>query len=240
VWSAAPNFGYELAARRTSDDDMAGLDLRNVLGILDSGQRIHPVTLHRFTQRFAGCDLRDTVIRPAYGLAAATTYVATRRPARAQVVRFDSPRLAAGRAHRSPRNRGGTALVSYGVPRSLIVRIVDPYSRIECPADATGEIWVYSGNVAGRYWRKPDETEHTFAARLVAASRGTPEGPWLRTGDLGFLSDGELFVMGRIADRSARRGHRPFPDDIDATLSEITRGRAAEASETAHRYRDAG
>jgi fatty acid CoA ligase FadD28 len=86
---------------------------------------------------------------------------------------------------------------------------------------------VYGGNAALGYWRKPDETERTFGARLVAASRGIPEGPWLRTGELGFFSDGELFVMGRIKDRSIGRGHHPFPDDIDTTLSQITRGREA-------------
>jgi long-chain fatty acid adenylyltransferase FadD28 len=239
VWSAAPNFGYELAARRTSDGDMAGLDLRNVLGIFDSGERIHPATLQSFTNRFARCQLRDTVIRPSYGLAEATTYVATRPPARGpRVVRFDSARLAAGLPHGAPRNRRGTALVSYGVPRSLIMRIVHPDSRIECPAGAIGEIWVYGGQVADQvsmgYWNRPHETERTFGARLVAASRGIPEGPWLRTGDLGFFSDGELFVMGRITDRSAGRGHRPFPDDIDETLSEITRGRLASQPECRH------
>jgi fatty acid CoA ligase FadD28 len=228
VWSAAPNFGYELAARRTSDDDMAGLDLRHVLGILDSGERLHPMTLERFTKRFARLHLRDTVIRPSYGLAEATTYVPTRRPGcPPQIVRFDSARLSAGLAHRSSRIRGGTALVSYGVPRSPIVRIVDPASRIECPADATGEIWVYGGNAALGYWRKPDETERTFGATLVAGSRGLPEGPWLRTGELGFFSDGELFVMGRIKDHSIGRGHHAFPDDIDTTLSQITRSREA-------------
>jgi fatty acid CoA ligase FadD28 len=239
VWSAAPNFGYELAARLTRHDDMAGLDLRNVLGIFDSGERIHPATLHRFTKRFAGCELPDTVIRPWYGLAAATTYVATRPPVGPpRVVRFDSARLAAGFPRRAPPNRRGTALVSYGVPRSLIVRIVHPDSRIECPAGATGEIWVYGGQVADQvsmgYWNKPHETERTFNARLVAASRGIPEGPWLRTGDLGFFSDGELFVIGRITDRSVGRGYRPFPDDIDETSSEITRSRGASQPERRH------
>jgi long-chain fatty acid adenylyltransferase FadD28 len=239
VWSAAPNFGYELAARRTSDDDIAGLDLRGVLGIFDTGERIHPATLQRFARRFARCELRDTAIRPSYGLAEATAYVATRpqvRPPR--VVRFDSVRLAAGLPHRAPRNGRGTALVSYGVPRSLIVRIVDPDSRIECPAGATGEIWVYGGQIADQvamgYWNKPHETQRTFGARLVAASRGIPEGPWLRTGDLGFFSEGELFVTGRVMDRSAGRAHRSFPDDMDETLLEITRSRVASQPERCH------
>ena len=72
-----------------------------------------------------------------------------------------------------------------GVPRGPVIRIVDPDTRTECAAGAVGEIWVHGDNVAEGYWQKPEETEQTFGARLVAASAGTPEGPWLRTGDLG-------------------------------------------------------
>jgi len=226
VWSAAPDFAYDLAVRRTSDDDMAGLDLRHVLGILDSGERIHPTTLERFTKRFARFHLGETVVRPTYGLAEATAYVATRLPPRSsQIVRFESDRLSAGHAQRS-RNGRGTALVSYGVPRSPIVRIVDSDTRIECPAGTIGEIWVYRGKGAVGYWHKPEETERIFGARLVTPSRGTPEGPWLRTGDRGFFSYGELFILGRLEDRSIARGRDRFPDDIDVRLSEIARSGA--------------
>ena len=77
------------------------------------------------------------------------------------------------------------------------VRIVDPDTSTECAAGTVGEIWVHGDNVAEGYWQKPEETERTFGAQLVAPSAGTPEGPWLRTGDLGVISDGELFIMGR-------------------------------------------
>jgi fatty acid CoA ligase FadD28 len=227
VFTAAPNFAFELATRKTSDADMAGLDLSDVHSILNGSERVQPATLNRFTERFARCGLRDTVIRPSYGLAEATVYVATHRQGQPpEAVHFESEKLSAGHATRCT-NDDGTPLVSYGVPRSQTIRIVDPEARTECLAGAVGEIWVHGGNVATGYWRKPDETEHTFCARLVAPSAFTPEEPWLRTGDLGFFSDGELFIIGRIKDLLIVYGRNHSPDDIEGTIQEITRGRCA-------------
>jgi long-chain fatty acid adenylyltransferase FadD28 len=227
AYSAAPNFAFELAAKKTSDDDMAGFDLSDVLVIATGSERVHPATLRRFTQRFARFNLREAVLRPSYGLAEATVYVATRASAQPPViVRFDSEKLTAGKAERCE-SRGGTPLVSYGMPRSPMIRIVDPETRIECPAATFGEIWVHGDNVALGYWRKPHETETSFGGRLVAPSAGTPEGRWLRTGDLGFFFDDELFVIGRIKDLLIVYGRNHSPDDIEATIQEITGGRCA-------------
>jgi long-chain fatty acid adenylyltransferase FadD28 len=228
--SAAPNFALELAARKTSDDDMAGLDLGNVLGIFCGSERVQPATLHRFTERFARFNLQDKVLRPSYGMAEATLYVATRdagQPPR--IVHFEADELTAGRAKTSS-SRSGTALVSYGVPRSPMVRIVDPDTRIECPQASTGEIWVHGANVAAGYWQKARETELTLGATLVAASPGTPEGRWLRTGDLGFICDGELFIVGRIKDLLIVYGRNHSPDDLEATIQTISPGRCAAIS----------
>ena len=137
--------------------------------------------------------------------------------------------MSAGVAERSG-SEGGISLVSYGVPRAPTVRIVDPETRTECPAGTIGEIWVHGDNVATGYWRKPEETQRTFGVRLVAPSAGTPEGPWLRTGDLGVISDGELFIMGRIKDVLIVYGRNHYPDDIEATIQQITGGRAAAIS----------
>jgi long-chain fatty acid adenylyltransferase FadD28 len=226
-YTAVPNFAFELAVRKTSDDDMAGLDLSDVLAIVTGSERVNPATLRRFTQRFARFNLREAVIRPSYGLAEATVYVATSAAAQPPaVVRFDSEKLTAGNAERCE-NGGGTPLVSYGVPCSSMIRIVDPETRIECPAGTVGEIWVHGENVAMGYWRKPHKTESTFGGRLVAPSAGTPEGPWLCTGDSGFFFDDELFIIGRIKDLLIVYGRNHSPDDIEATVQEITRGRCA-------------
>lgn len=225
--SAAPNFAFELAVRKTSDDDLAGLDLGNVSCIFNGGERVQPATLHRFAERFARFNLRGKVLRPSYGLAEATLYVSTREAGQPpRIVHFDSEELTAGHARRRADN-GGTALVSYGVPRSPMVRIVDPDTRIECPEGTTGEIWVHGGNVAIGYWRKPSETGHTFGATLVAPSAGTPEGPWLRTGDLGFISGGEMFMIGRTKDLLIVYGRNHCPDDLEGTIQTIAPGRCA-------------
>jgi long chain fatty acid CoA FadD26 len=229
-FSAAPNFAFELAVRRTSDDDMAGLDLGGVLGIISGSERIHAATIRRFTERFSRFHLPDTALRPSYGLAEATLYVASPTPGQPPAtVRFDYEKLSAGHAQRCG-TEGGSELVSYGTPRTSTVRIVDPDTRIENPAGKIGEIWVHGDNVAMGYWRNPQQSERTFGAKLVNPSPGTPQGPWLRTGDLGVMSEGELFVIGRIKDLLIVNGRNHYPDDIEATIQEITGGRVAAIS----------
>jgi long-chain fatty acid adenylyltransferase FadD28 len=230
VYTAGPNFAFELAARKTSDEDMAGLDLSDVLIIVTGSERVHPATLRRFTQRFSRFNLRESVIRPSYGLAEATVYVSTRAPGEPpKVVHFDAEKLSDG--HAKPLAGGrGTALISYGEPEAPVLRIVNPDTSTECPAGTTGEIWVHGGNVAEGYWGQPQKTEDTFRGMLVVPSDGTPEGPWLRTGDLGFISDGELFIVGRIKDLLIVYGRNHAPDDIEATIQEISGGRVAAIS----------
>jgi fatty acid CoA ligase FadD28 len=227
AFSAAPNFAFELAARKTSDEDLAGLDLGGVRTILSGSERVQPATLERFAKRFARFNFSDTVLRPSYGLAEATVYVASSRAGQPpEIVDFESDKLSAGHAKRCATG-GGTPLVGYPLPQSPIVRIVDPETRTECPAGTTGEIWVHGDNVAVGYWQKPQQSGRTFGAVLVAPSAGTPEGPWLRTGDQGFISDGELFIVGRIKDLLIVYGRNHSPDDIEATIQEITGGRVA-------------
>jgi long-chain fatty acid adenylyltransferase FadD28 len=226
VFTGAPNFAFDLAARKTSDDDMAGLDLGRVLTIQNGAERVQPVTVQRFRQRFAKFGLRPEVIQPCYGLAEATLYVAARRDP--EVVHFDSESLITGSPRRDDVD-AGSPLISYGAAISSIsptVRIVDPDTRIECPPGTPGEIWVHGNNVTEGYWQKPEENERIFHATISDPTPGTPEGPWLRTGDRGFYSDGDLFVVGRLKDLLIIYGRNHAPDDIEATISEITSGRS--------------
>ena len=224
AFSAGPNFAFEVAARKTSDEELAGVDLGNVTGIINGSERVQPATLKRFTRRFAPYNFPATALRPSYGMAESTVYIVTRKPGEPHIVHFDSDSLSDGRAKRCE-SPDGTALVSYGVPRSPILRIVDPDANVECPADTVGEIWAHGDNIAAGYWRKPHETERTFGGELLSPSLGTPEGPWLRTGDLGFFHEGELFIIGRIKDLLIVYGRNHSPDDIEATIQVITRGR---------------
>lgn len=230
TFSPAPNFAFELAVRKTSDDDMAGLDLQGVTHIICGAERVHVATLNRFTERFAKYKLRPQAIRPSYGLAEATVYVAARAPGQPpKVVHFESDKLSAGHAE-ARSDSTGTALVSYGVPLAPTVRIVDHETRTEQQAGEVGEIWVHGDNVAQGYWGRPDATAETFGGRLAEPSVGTPEGPWLRTGDLGVISDAELFIVGRIKDLVIINGRNHYPDDLEATVQEITGGRVAAIS----------
>jgi fatty acid CoA ligase FadD28 len=229
AFSAGPNFAFEVAARKTSDEDLAGVDLSGVLGIINGSERVQPATLKRFTDRFAPFAFPATCLRPSYGMAEATVYIVSRKPGEPHIVHFDSDSLSNGQAKRSE-SLDGTALVSYGVPRSPILRIVDPDTSVERPAETVGEIWVHGDNVATGYWRKPQESEYAFRAKLSDPSPDTPEGPWLRTGDLGFFYQGELFIIGRIKDLLIVYGRNHSPDDIEATIQVITRGRCVAIS----------
>jgi len=227
--SGAPNFAFELAMRRTSDADMEGLDLSRVHTVLSGAERVHYSTVRRFIDRFGKFGLKEKVIRPSYGLAEATLYVAT--PPISDTVRtarFDLQQLAAGVAERCDAGQdSGTQLVSYGPSLAYPVRIVDPETGLEQPAGGVGEIWTRGDNVALGYWHKPEQTTRVFRARINNPSEGTPAGPWLRTGDLGAVSNGELFIMGRLKDLLIVDGSNHYPEDIEATIREITGGRVA-------------
>jgi long chain fatty acid CoA FadD26 len=229
-FSAVPNFAFELAARRTSDADMAGLDLGDVHTILSGSERVHAATIRRFTERFAPFNFPASALKPSYGLAEAMVYAGSSKPGRPPVVvRFDYEKLSAGHA-RPCKGEIGCELASVGPPRACTVRIVDPETRMENPAGKVGEVWLHGGNVAKGYWRKPHQTQRTFGGQLVDPSPGTPLGPWLRTGDLGVIYDGELFIVGRIKDLLIVDGRNHYPDDIEATTQEITGGRVAAIS----------
>ena len=230
AWSSAPNFAFDLATRKTTDNDLAGLDLGGVLGIISGAERVEPATLQRFADRFAHFNFHDHMMRPSYGLAEATVFVATGTWSDSSpAVHFDVEELSAGHARRCAAGTG-TALVKYKVPQSPTVRIVDCDTSRECPQGLVGEIWVHGANVADGYWRKPPEEQRCFGAMLGDPSPGTPDGPWLRTGDLGFIFDDELFIVGRIKDLLIIRGRNYYPEDIEATVQEITGGRVAAVS----------
>ncbi|MGK2868007.1 MAG: AMP-binding protein [Mycobacterium sp.] len=224
VVTGGPNFAFELAAGRTTDEDLDGIDLGDVIAVYSGAERVHEATLKRFSQRFAKFNFDEGVIRPSYGLAEATLFVGTGVPGPPSVVGFDPEKLSAGTAVRMT---GGTKLVGYGKPEDPVVRIVDAETRVVVPAGGIGEIWSYGENNCLGYWEKPEQTEHTFRGTIENPAEGNPAGPWLRTGDLGFLSDGELFIIGRIKDLLIVRGSNHYPDDIEATIQEITGGRVA-------------
>ncbi len=225
AFSAAPNFAFDLTARRISDAELEELDLSDLIGIINGAERIHPTTLVRFNERFGPKGFRPEMVRPSYGLAEATVYVASGSRGRAPAaVEFDADELTLGNAVRKP---GGTPLLRYGVPTSPLVLIADPDTHQPCPDGTIGEIWTHGENVSAGYWRKPEQTGSAFGATLVDGPADVPPKSWLRTGDRGFVSEGELFIVGRIKDMLIVRGRNHYSEDIEATVQKITRGRVA-------------
>ena len=134
AFSAAPNFAFDLAARKTTDSDLAGLDLGGVLGIINGAERVEPATLERFADRFAHFNFRDHMLRPSYGLAEATVFVASGTWSdSSEAAHFDVDELSAGRAQRCAAG-AGSALVRYKLPQSPVVRIVDVDTNRRMPA----------------------------------------------------------------------------------------------------------
>jgi fatty acid CoA ligase FadD21 len=126
------------------------------------------------------------------------------------------------------RSPGGTELLRYGLPAETpLIRIVDTETGRACPDGTVGEIWTHGENVSAGYWRKPDQTGTGFGATLIDAPAGDPDTGWLRTGDRGFVFEGELFIVGRIKDMLIVRGRNHYSEDIEATVSELHRGRVA-------------
>jgi long chain fatty acid CoA FadD26 len=141
------------------------------------------------------------------------------------MVRFDTEKLAAG--HAEVCEEGGTELVTAGTPRTCELRVVDPETLLEKPAGEVGELWMQGDQVGAGYWRNPEATERTFNGQLAQTSEGTPGGRWLRTGDLAVMFEGEVFIIGRLKDLLIVDGRNHYPDDIEATVAEVTGGRVA-------------
>jgi acyl-CoA synthetase (AMP-forming)/AMP-acid ligase II/alkylation response protein AidB-like acyl-CoA dehydrogenase len=214
--SQSPNFGYDLCVRRIRADQRVGLDLSSWRAAGNAAEMINPRVLAAFQEAFGPCGFRKSAMRPAYGLAEATLLVSS-SPLTAEPV-VARLQAAALEDHRVVEWAGDSEQIrdvaSCGqVFPAARVEIVDPETRMPCPGDRVGEIWVKDVAVAQGYWRRPDETEHTFQANLGR----TGEGPFLRTGDLGFLLRGQLFVAGRIKDLIIIRGANHHPQDIEWT-----------------------
>jgi amino acid adenylation domain-containing protein len=212
--SGGPNFAYELCLRRLGDPAAAGLDLSHWQVAFCGAEPVRAATLERFARAFASCGFRRTALYPCYGLAESTLFVTGGEPgAGARIESLDAAALERGRAEpaRDPRSLN---LVGCGRNRSAQrLKIVDATTLRELPAGQVGEIWLCGESVAGGYWRRPEESAQTFGARLDDG-----EGPYLRTGDLGFVTAGELFVTGRIKDLIIVRGRNLYPQDLELTV----------------------
>ncbi|WP_437606751.1 amino acid adenylation domain-containing protein [Sorangium sp. So ce834] len=216
--SAAPNFAFDLCVAATTPEQRARLDLSAWKTVVNGAEPIRAESIARFLAAFAPCGLRADVMRPGYGLAEATLAATgvPRRPA-PRVLRVSAAELGRGRARPCrPDDPDGQELVSCGRPwLDTRVAIVDPESGAPLGESRVGEVWLAGDTVVRGYWQDERATQESFRARL----RGGGDVNYLRTGDLGFLFDGELFVTGRLKDLIIVRGRNYYPQDIELAVS---------------------
>lgn len=216
--TSAPNFAYDLCVRKVTDQELRQLDLSCWTLGCSGAEQVRSETLDRFAEKFERCGFRREALYPCYGLAEATLIVSGGQKHEPPVVaEFDAAQLSAGRAQ--PANGQGNAtrkLVGCGKQvDGCHVKIVDPQSHEECHEGQVGEIWVHSPGVGKGYWARPEESAAVFRAALADQS----ETAYLRTGDLGFLIDGELFVTGRRKDLLIINGRNHYPQDIEEVVN---------------------
>ncbi len=215
--SGGPDFAYRYCVEKIPPEAREGLDLSSWRLAFNGSEPVRAETMARFAEAFAGCGFDERAFYPCYGLAEGTLFVTGPETGR---TRPRALQLAVEPLERQGRAvpvaddaEGARPAVSCGrVWREQRLVIADPETLEELPAGTVGEILVAGPSVAGGYWRRPEESCETFEARLASG-----EGPFLRTGDLGFLHRGELFVTGRHKDLIILRGRNHYPQDLELT-----------------------
>ncbi|HUY99684.1 MAG TPA: fatty acyl-AMP ligase [Thermomicrobiaceae bacterium] len=214
--SGGPNFAYELCTRRITPEQRRTLDLSSWDVAYNGAEPVRADTMKRFATTFASCGFRPSTFHPCYGLAEATLLVSGSSLRDEMFRRIHVAALEQDRVvEASGQHQNVRTLVSSG--RAMLdtkIVIVHPESLTACAPHEVGEIWVSGPSVTQGYWNRPEETERTCRAYL----KDTGEGPYLRTGDLGFIKDDELFVTGRLKDLIIISGRKLYPHDIELTV----------------------
>ncbi|GAC1671278.1 MAG: hypothetical protein PVS3B1_10540 [Ktedonobacteraceae bacterium] len=214
--SGAPNFAYDLCARKVTEEQKASLDLSHWEIVANGAEPVRADTLERFADAFTVCGFRRDYFYPCYGLAEATLVVSAGKkgtfPTIGMFKALDLEHNNAVETLNTSENAHTLVSIGKSHPDQSIL-IVDPEARVQCAEDRIGEIWVAGPSVAQGYWQRDEETAYTFHAQLEDGS-----GSFLRTGDLGFMQKGELFITGRLKDLIIIRGNNHYPQDIEKTV----------------------
>ncbi len=215
--SGGPNFAYDLCIRKITPEQRASLDLSSWEVAFTGAEPIRAETLEQFAATFADCGFRREAFHPCYGMAETTLMVSGG-------LRNTPPIIRQVNGEALERNQVVTATSKQEITRTIVscgqglldqkIVIVDPQSLTPCPPNRVGEIWISGLSVAQGYWNQQKETEQTFHGNLG----NTDDRTFLRTGDLGFVQDGELFITGRIKDVIIIRGRNHYPQDIELTV----------------------
>ncbi|WP_162150808.1 MULTISPECIES: non-ribosomal peptide synthetase [Methylosinus] len=215
--SGGPNFAYDLCVRKMKEEDKRDLDLSEWRVAFSGAEPVRAKTLDGFARAFADCGFRRDAFTACYGLAEATLVVTAptgERPI--PIIEIDRAALDAGRMLRAATGRSLSFVGCGHAWPGYEVAIVDPERSTRCGPAAVGEIWVAGPGVARGYWERPEDSARVFGARIAGEDRG----PYLRTGDLGFFEDGELFIAGRLKDMIIVAGRNIHAQDVEAAIEQ--------------------
>ncbi len=218
--SGAPNFAYNLLCDRVNDEQLGQLDLSSWEVAFSGAEPVQASTLERFSQKFADCGFKKSAFYPCYGMAEATLMITGGNKAEFPKIKcLDKVALEENQAFAAQSESGTTTIVSAGYPwLDGKLAIVDPQSLVECAEGEIGEIWFSGSNVGKGYWQLPDKTQQTFQASLNGKDN------YLRTGDLGFIDRGELYITGRMKDVLVFWGLNHYPQHIEQTVEQCHPG----------------
>lgn len=215
-----PNFAYDLCVNKVTAEQLKTLDLSSWYSAYSGSEPVHNQTLKLFVEKFRDCGFQENFFYPCYGMAEATLFISGGFKQSPPIVKWlqakalEENKIVDITHPNPPTQEGSKAIVGCGHNwLDYKIVIVNPETFELCPDGRVGEIWVSSASVTQGYWSRPQQTQETFKAYLKDGY-----GPFLRTGDLGFLDDGELYVTGRIKDIIIIRGQNHYPQDIELTV----------------------
>lgn len=216
--SGGPNFAYDLCVNKIPAEKCEGLDLSSWKIAYNSAEPVRAETMARFAEKFSPFGFNPRALTPCYGMAETTLVISHYN---------NEPKIITHRIRRDDFEQGKVVPSDSTDPKEYVeavssgrplvdynVAIVNPHTRQRCEANEVGEIWVHGDSVGEGYWNRPEETAHTFGAHI----EGTNEGPFLRTGDLGFMHEGHIYVTGRLKDLVIVRGRNYYPQDVELTV----------------------
>lgn len=213
--SGGPNFAYDLCIKKVTPEQLASLDLSSWQVAFNGAEPVRYHTLKQFSETFASCGFRPETFYPCYGMAETTLLVSGGVPGELPVIcSVDETALEENRVVVSTEENSKKIVGCGKTSLEQKIIIVNPDTCTESLPEEVGEIWIAGDNVAIGYWQRPEQTKTDFHAYLA----DTKAGPFLRTGDLGFLQNGELFVTGRMKDVIIIRGQNHYPQDIEFTV----------------------
>lgn len=215
--SGGPNFAYDLCVCKITEEEKSQLDLSSWTVAFNGAEPVRAATLEKFAVKFADAGFKPQSFVPCYGLAESTLLVAGESRAQAPfVAELDANALERNQVSMAGPSQASRRIVACSTVAGTKLAIVDPESLKPCPPGTVGEILVSSPSVAQGYWNRPQESKSVFQARVP----GTKAQHFLRTGDLGFVQDGRLFIAGRCKDLIIIRGKNHYPQDVEATAQE--------------------